>query len=83
MTGCCDTIDPHHAIIVGIVASVFYIKVSSHISERLKIDDPLEASTVHGACGILGSLFVAILGKNDEGKPYYSDSGTLFYQLGI
>ena len=37
---------------------------------------------------ILSTLFVAILGppilgKNDEGKPYYSDFGTLFYQLGI
>lgn len=82
MTGCCDTIEPHQAIIIGIVAAVFYIKVSSHISDTLKIDDPLEASTVHGACGFLGTLFV-VLGKNDEGIPYYSNSSTLFYQLGI
>lgn len=83
MTACCDTINPHHAIIIGIVAALFYIKVSTHISDRLKIDDPLEASTVHGACGILGTLFVAILGKNDEGVAYYSSSSILFKQLGV
>lgn len=44
------------------------------LTNFLKIDDPLEAFHVHGACGILGVLCVAIFQK-DKGIVYGYESG--------
>ena len=63
------------------MASICYIKVSRLISEYYKIDDPLDASTVHGACGVLGTLCVAFFGKDDKGVNFYSSWSKLFNQI--
>lgn len=81
MTGSCNSMAPYQAFIVGIMASICYIKVSRLIGEYYKIDDPLDASTIHGACGILGTLCVAIFGKDDKGVNFNSSWNKLFYQL--
>ena len=39
------------------------------VLEKLKIDDPLEASAVHGAVGVWSTLCIGIL-DNDTGVIY-------------
>ena len=61
ITAGADAIAPAQSIIVGAIAGV--IVVFSIIAfDRAKIDDPVGAISVHGVCGIWGTLAVAIFG---------------------
>lgn len=44
-------IHPWEALIVGAIGGALAI-LSCHILDRLRIDDPVGASSVHGACGV-------------------------------
>jgi Amt family ammonium transporter len=61
ITAGADAMGPGAALIVGAVAGV--IVVFSIIGfDKIKIDDPVGAISVHGVCGIWGTLAVAIFG---------------------
>lgn len=61
ITAGADAISPSMSIVVGFVAGV--IVVFSVIAlDRIKIDDPVGAISVHGTCGIWGTLAVAFFG---------------------
>ena len=61
ITAGADAIAPMQSIIVGAIAGV--IVVFSIIAiDRAKIDDPVGAVSVHGVCGVWGTLAVAIFG---------------------
>lgn len=49
--GACAVIHPWEALIVGAIGGALAI-LSCHILDRLRIDDPVGASSVHGACGV-------------------------------
>uniref|UniRef100_A0A7S3CR55 Ammonium transporter AmtB-like domain-containing protein n=1 Tax=Strombidium rassoulzadegani TaxID=1082188 RepID=A0A7S3CR55_9SPIT len=71
ITASCDSVEPWAAIIIGVLSSFVY-SFSVKILESLEIDDPIEASQVHGCCGLFGCLCVAIF-KRDEGIVYWAD----------
>lgn len=79
ITASCNAVEPWAAGIIGIMGSLVY-SVFCKVLDYLKIDDPLDAFQVHGACGILGCLCVALFEK-DVGVFY--DSTTGWNQLGI
>ena len=56
-----DVIEPFYSIVVGIIAGALVV-VSIIGLDKLKIDDPVGAISVHGVCGIWGTLAVAIFG---------------------
>ena len=59
ITAGADQLTVAQAIMVGLVCGA--VAVLSVIGlDRLKIDDPVGATTVHLVCGILGTLFVAL-----------------------
>lgn len=68
VTAACDSIETWAAIVIGILGSFVYC-LMVRFANWAKIDDPLEAFHVHGACGILGVLCVAIF-KKDDGIVY-------------
>lgn len=49
--GSCAVIHPWEALVVGALGGAFAI-LSTHVLDRLKIDDPVGASSVHGTCGV-------------------------------
>ncbi|PLT45347.1 Ammonium transporter [Paenibacillus pasadenensis] len=55
ITASCAFVDPWAAVVIGLVAGilVFY---SVRFFEKMKIDDPIFALSVHGAAGIWGTL---------------------------
>ena len=55
ITAGCGNIHPRGTIIVGLIGGVVYV-ASSELLQKLKIDDPVEAFPVHGACGIWGVI---------------------------
>ena len=56
ITAGCDLVSPLGASIIGLVAGIVLVFSIEFIDTKLHIDDPVGASSVHGVCGILGTL---------------------------
>ncbi|MCY6957485.1 ammonium transporter [Clostridium brassicae] len=52
------------AIIIGTVAGIIMILSVEFIDTKLKIDDPVGAISVHGVCGIIGTIDVGLFSTN-------------------
>ena len=70
-----DVIVGGWAVIVGAIAGVIVV-FSVLMFDRLKVDDPVGAISVHGVCGIWGTLAVGIFGGGNLGTQLI---GTLSY----
>lgn len=64
----CYWVSPTGAIILGAVAGVVCI-YAIDLLEWLRIDDPIGAWPVHGACGIWGTLSLGLLACGKYGAP--------------
>jgi len=58
ITASCDVVAPWAAFVIGILGSVTY-SLACRAMNAMKIDDPLDATQVHGCCGVLGVVVVA------------------------
>lgn len=61
ITAGADAMGPGASIIVGAIAGVIVV-FSIIFFDKVKIDDPVGAISVHGVCGIWGTLAVGIFG---------------------
>ena len=59
ITGSCNNVSTYGAIVIGFIGSSVYM-ISKKVMNRLKIDDPVEASQIHGFTGIWGLLAVGL-----------------------
>ncbi len=83
ITAGCDLVSPVGAVIIGAICGVILPYGIEFIDKVLRIDDPIGASTVHGICGILGTLLTGCLAV-EEGLFYGGGWGFLGAQtLGI
>ena len=64
ITAGAGAITPWGAVAVGAIAGIIVV-LSVLILDKIKIDDPVGAVSVHGVCGIWGTLAVAIFGKEE------------------
>ena len=55
ITANCAVVDPWMAFIIGLV-SAFILYLGHYLLLWLKIDDPVDATVVHGFCGYWGLL---------------------------
>ena len=73
ITAGCDQVSPVGAFFIGLFAGIL-LCVSVDFFDRIaKIDDPVGAISVHGACGAMGTLCVGL----------FAIDGGLFYGGGI
>ena len=77
ITAGCNNIDPWAAILIGASGAVIY-GLASRLLIKLKVDDPLEATHVHGFGGLWGVFVVGLFDK-DNGIFY----GHNWDQLGV
>ena len=61
ITAGCYNITGGWSIVVGIAAGVLVVE-GVLLIDKMKIDDPVGAITVHGVCGIFGTLAVGLVG---------------------
>lgn len=61
ITAGADLMTPNSAAIIGLIAGVI-IPFSVFFFDKIKIDDPVGATSVHLVCGIWGTLAVGIFG---------------------
>ena len=64
ITAGADSMGPWAAVLVGLIAGVLVV-FSILFFDKAKIDDPVGAVSVHGICGIWGTLAVGIFGGGD------------------
>jgi Amt family ammonium transporter len=59
ITAGCANVSPISAIIIGFLAGGLVV-VAINFFEKIKVDDPVGAVSVHGVCGAFGTLAVAV-----------------------
>jgi Amt family ammonium transporter len=74
ITAGCDLVSPLGAVIVGLVCGAVLPFSIEIIDQKLHVDDPVGASSVHGVCGILGTLLTGLLAV-DSGAFYGNGFG--------
>ncbi len=62
VTAGCGFFAPWASVVVGAIAGVLVI-LAANLIESLRIDDPVGAFAVHGACGILGTIAVGLFAQ--------------------
>jgi len=82
ITAPCAFVTAPVAILIGAVAGVLVINSAMFIENVLKIDDPVGASSVHGACGAWGILALGLFADGRYGDGWNGVPGKvtgLFY----
>ncbi len=69
ITAGCDLVSPVGAVIIGLICGVVLVYSIEFIDAKLHVDDPVGASTVHGVCGIIGTLLTGLLAV--DGGAFY------------
>jgi ammonia channel protein AmtB len=83
ITSCAGFVEPWAAVVIGTITGPLYI-INSRLLLRLRIDDPLDSSTVHFASGIVGTLAVAFFTKPEYAMSMASNecAGILYVSSG-
>jgi Amt family ammonium transporter len=77
-------VNPTGSAIIGFVAGILVCLSVSFVENKLKVDDPVGAISVHGACGLWGVLSVGLFadGTSNYGGSWNGVTGSvtgLFY----
>ena len=72
ITAPCANVEPWSAVVIGLVAGCLVVWSVAFIERTLKVDDPVGAISVHGVCGVWGTLSAAL----------FNESGFTMAQLG-
>ncbi|MGB2863902.1 MAG: ammonium transporter [Sedimentisphaerales bacterium] len=78
ITAPCDGVTPMNAILIGVVGGALVVFAVLFIDRVLKVDDPVGAVSVHGVCGVWGTLATGLF--NMESGLFY---GGGMKQLGV
>ncbi len=73
ITAGCDVVSPVGAFFIGLFAGITIVFSVEFFDYKAKIDDPVGAISVHGACGAMGTIMVGLFATN----------GGLFYGGGV
>jgi Amt family ammonium transporter len=80
ITAGADTVTPLGAALIGIIAGLIVV-FSVLALDRIRIDDPVGATSVHLTCGIWGTLAVGIFSTNPEHSLYAQFMGVAAYGI--
>ena len=73
ITAGCDLVSPVGAFFIGLIAGIVIVFSVEFFEYKAKIDDPVGAISVHGACGMVGTILVG----------FFATDGGLFYGGGV
>ncbi|MDR1929562.1 MAG: ammonium transporter [Treponema sp.] len=62
ITAPCAVVSPGAAIAIGLIAGVLVVLSVEFFDKVVKVDDPVGAVSVHGICGVFGTIAVGIWG---------------------
>jgi len=92
ITAPCAFVTPVTAVFIGVIAGLLVVATVIELEQRFRIDDPVGAIAVHGACGAWGALAVGIFADGSYGEGWngvagpvrgalYGDPGQLVAQI--
>jgi Amt family ammonium transporter len=68
ITAPCYWVSPAGAVMIGLIAGIV-VPLAVDALEWFRIDDPVGAVAVHGACGIFGTLAIGLFASGQFGIP--------------
>lgn len=66
ITASCAVVSPGDSILIGTMAGIIVV-MSVKFFDKIRIDDPVGAISVHGICGVWGTLAVGLWGQKALG----------------
>lgn len=60
ITAGCAAVEPWAALVIGIIAGAVLVFSVEFFDQKLKVDDPVGAISVHGVAGAIGTLLVGV-----------------------
>jgi ammonium transporter, Amt family len=92
ITAPCAFVTPVTALFIGVIAGLLVVATVIELEQRFRIDDPVGAIAVHGACGAWGALALGIFADGSYGEGWngvagpvrgvlYGDPGQLVAQI--
>ena len=75
ITASCAFVAPAAAVLVGLVAGVIVVWTVQLLERRLRVDDPVGAVAVHGACGTWGALALGLFADGSYGAGWNGVAG--------
>ena len=82
ITAPCAFVDPWAAAVIGAIAGVLVI-LSINFFDKVHIDDPVGAISVHGICGAFGVLAVGLFANGTYGAGWNGTEGTTAASHGV
>ena len=76
ITAGCDMVSAAGAFAIGIMAGILVARAVEFFDQKMKIDDPVGAISVHGVCGAFGTLCTGIFAE--EGGLLYGAGADFF-----
>lgn len=92
ITAPCASVSTTSAVIIGLVAGILVVYSCLFLERKLKIDDPVGAISVHGVCGVWGTLAIGLFGQRSIDVQFWSEDTAIqdglffgggFSQLGV
>ncbi|MCQ2443989.1 MAG: ammonium transporter [Mailhella sp.] len=85
ITAGCFEVSPSGSIFIGAMCGVVVVFSVLFLDQKLRVDDPVGAVSVHGVCGTLGSILVAFFAAPGYGESvgilYGGDAHILLVQI--
>lgn len=86
ITACCGSVSIVGAMVIGLLGGILVVFTVLFFEQQLRVDDPVGAISVHGICGIWGTVAVGLFGSTAIDSGLVSDGllyGGGFAQLGV
>ena len=81
ITASCAFVDTWASVVIGLIAGVI-VYFSMKMFDKLKVDDPIFALSVHGAAGVWGTLSTGFFATPELAEQFGGQAG-LFYGGGL
>jgi len=80
ITAGCAVVSPLSAIIIGFIAGIIVVISVDLFDKKFRIDDPVGAISVHGVCGVFGTLAVGLFAQTGYAEiAGFSEAKGLFF----
>ena len=77
ITAPCGAVTPVWSVVIGGIAGVLVV-FSVLFFDKIKIDDPVGAVSVHGVCGLWGLLSIGLFARYDDAFLGREDAGLIY-----
>lgn len=78
ITASCAFVEPWAAVVIGFIGGLL-VFFSAKFFEKMKIDDPIYALSVHGAAGVWGTLSNGLFATEEQATALATGKAGLFY----